>query len=123
MSEASIERLSERERACLEHVRQAQELGLSFSEYCRQKDLKFNQWYWIKRGLMRKGVIAGPAKARKAGVSKPKPKIPGFAPVRIAPQASEVTACRVRHPSGWVIECASYPPAQWLSALVSGAPA
>lgn len=120
MSEASVENLSERERACLEHVRQAEALRLSFSEYCRQKDLKFNQWYWIKRGLMRKGVIAAPSKGTKAQVNKPKPKTPGFAAVRIASQASVVTACRVRHPSGWVIECTSYPPAQWLSALVSG---
>ena len=37
MSRANVENLTERERACLEHLRQAQELGLSFAEYCRQR--------------------------------------------------------------------------------------
>lgn len=120
MSEASIENLNERERVCLEHVRQADALGLSFAEYCRQKDLNFNQWYWQRRNLMRKGVISGPAKGTKAQVNQRKAKAPGFAPVRIAPP---VAACRVHHPSGWVIECAGLPPTQWLSALVTGAPA
>lgn len=113
MSEANVENLNERERACLAHVRQAQALGLSFAEYCRQRDLKINQWYWIRRGLMRKGVIGG----SKGEADKPA----GFTAVRIAPEASGPTACRIRHPSGWVIECGSVPQAQWLTALLSGA--
>jgi hypothetical protein len=31
--------LSEREQQCLEHVKQAQELGVSFAEFCRSFDL------------------------------------------------------------------------------------
>ncbi len=40
MSDRNGEVLSERERACLAHVQEAGRLGLSFSRYCREKDLK-----------------------------------------------------------------------------------
>ena len=114
MSRANVENLTERERACLEHLRQAQELGLSFAEYCRQRNLRANPWYWTKNRLVRKGVIAGRVEAAEV-------KPATFVPVRITPQAPPTTACRIRHPSGWVIECDSFPQAQWLSALMSGA--
>lgn len=113
MSRTNVENLTERERACLEHLRQAQELGLSFAEYCRQRNLRANPWYWTKQRLIRKGVIAG-----RGEVAEVKPA--AFVPVRITPQAP-TTACRIRHPSGWVIECDSFPQPQWLSALMSGA--
>jgi hypothetical protein len=120
MSERNLEALSERERACLTHLRQAQELGVSFSRYCREKELKLHEWSWVKRVLIRKGVIGGRRRAEKA-------KPAGFVPVRVAPAAvaaaTTMTVCRIRHPSGWTIECASFPTASWMSALMSGEPA
>ncbi len=108
--------LSEKERACLEHLRQAREQGKSFSQYCREQDLSFNQWYWVKREMVRKGVIAERGKAKAKGQGA---KPAGFAPVRVSPSAATVV-CRVCHPSGWVMECGSFPQAQWLAALLSG---
>jgi hypothetical protein len=113
MSRANIANLTELERACLEHLRQAQEQGLSFAKYCRQRNLRANAWYWTKQRLVRKGVIAG----RQIVEAKPA----AFVPVCITPKAPTTTACRIRHPSGWVIECDSFPQAQWLSVLMSGA--
>jgi hypothetical protein len=113
MAKAMVKDLSEQERACLEHLRQAQALGLTFSEYCRERDLRIHQWYWIKRALSRKGVITGRRKAEAKRTA-------GFVPVRIAPAATAEAACRIRHPSGWVIECGSVPQPQWLSALMLG---
>ena len=116
MSNQNLDALSERERACLTHLRQAQELGMSFSRYCRERDLKFQQWAWVKRVLIRKGVIGGRDGPRKA-------KAPGFAPVRVAAPAVPVvaaTVCRIRHPCGWTIECASFPEVSWMAALMSG---
>lgn len=113
MSEPTIENLSERERACVEHLRQAQQLGVSFSQYCRERDLKFHQWSWVKRGLIRKGVIAGRAKAEET-------RSAGFVPVRIAaPATGAAVVCRIRHPLGWSIECMSFPEVSWMSALMS----
>jgi hypothetical protein len=118
MSDRNLEGLSERERACLAHLQEAQKLGMSFSRYCREKKLSMYQWTWIKRALVRKGVIG---RRRRAPVEGPKGA--GFVAVRIAPAAAATTTtavCRIRHPSGWTIECASYPAASWMSALMSG---
>ena len=119
MSDRNLEGLSERERACLAHLEAAKKLGVSFSRYCREKELKLHEWSWVKRVLIRKGVIGGRRRAEKA-------KPAGFVAVRIAPAAAAVaaatttTVCRIRHPSGWTIECASFPAPSWMSALMSG---
>lgn len=113
MSKASGAELNERERGWLTHVRQAQELKVNFSQYCRQRGLQAHQWYWLRRGLIRKGVLAGRSKTKSAQGGR-------FIPVRMAAPVSAAPACRVHHPSGWVIECGSLPHVQWLSALLSG---
>jgi hypothetical protein len=93
---------------------------VSFSLYCREKELSLHQWSWIKRVLVRKGVIS-----ERRRVEEPK-AVMGFAPVRIVPATATMTTtaaatgCRIRHPSGWTIECAGYPEVSWLSALLSG---
>ena len=120
MAKWNLEALSDRERACLGHLEQAKRLGVSFSRYCREKELRLHQWAWVKRVLVRKGVIS-----ERRGVVEPKAVV-GFAPVRVAPAAATMTTaaattgCRIRHPSGWTIECASYPEVSWLLALLSG---
>jgi hypothetical protein len=118
MSNRNLEALSERERACLGHLEEAKRLGVSFSRYCREKELSMHQWTWIKRALVRKGVISERGRVERS-------KAVGFAPVRIAAATMTTTAaatgCRIRHPSGWTIECAGYPEVSWLSALMSGA--
>jgi hypothetical protein len=121
MAKWNLEALNDRERACLGHLEQAKKLGVSFSRYCREKELSLHQWAWIKRVLVRKGVVSD--RRRMEG-----PKAVGFAPVCIVPAAAmttttaaaAATGCRIRHPSGWTIECAGYPEVAWLLALLSG---
>ena len=114
MTERKVGALSEREQACLAHLEEAKKLGVSFSQYCRDKQISMHRWTWIKRALMRKGVIGKRGRAEQA-------KSAGFVPVRVAaPVAPAMPACRIRHPSGWTIECASYPEVSWMSALMSG---
>ena len=119
MAKWSLETLNERERACLGHLEQAKKLGVSFSRYCREKDLSLHQWAWVKRVLVRKGVVSERRPMEGA-------EAVGFAPVRIVPATATMattavsTGCRIRHPSGWTIECAGYPEVSWLSALMSG---
>ena len=119
MAKWDLEALNERERACLGHLEQAKRLGVSFSRYCREKELSLHQWAWVKRVLVRKGVIS-----ERRRVEEPKAVV-GFVPVRVVPAAATMTTtvaagCRIRHPSGWTIECADYPEVSWLSALLSG---
>src|SRR5271157_2342878 len=102
MTERTLETLSERERACLAHLEEAKKLGVSFSQYCRDRQISMHQWTWIKRALVRKGVIG---KRRRDDRSN----AVGFVPVRVAPPAAARPVCWIRHPSGWTIECASYP--------------
>src|ERR1700732_4494551 len=103
MSKWNLEELNERERACLGHLEQAKRLGVSFSRYCREKELSLHQWAWVKRVLVRKGVIS-----ERRRVEEPKAVV-GFAPVRLAPAAVRLTTTaagtggRIRHPSGWTI--------------------
>lgn len=113
MSDRNLEALNERERTCLTYLRQAQELGVSFSRYCRERDLKFQQWAWVKRVLIRKGVVGGRRRAAEA-------KAAGFAMVRVAAPTMSATVCQIRHPSGWTIECTSFPEVSWIRALMSG---
>lgn len=53
MVEAKVENLTEKERAYLEHLEQAQWQGVSFAEYCRQKGLPVNPWYWVRSRMVR----------------------------------------------------------------------
>src|SRR5258708_5766834 len=113
MSDRNLEGLSERERACLAHLEEAKKLGVSFSQYCRDRQISMHQWTWIKRAVVRRGVIGrgGGAERSKGG---------GCGRGGVAPPVATTTMCRIRHPSGWTIECASYPEVSWMSALMSG---
>jgi hypothetical protein len=110
MSKLNIANLNEREREWLEHVRQARERGVSFAEYCRRAGLSASLWYRVRRGLVQKGVL---------GMEEEKPA--GFAPVRVMGSARAApVACRLRHPSGWTIECEGTPEVSWVRALMAG---
>ena len=47
MADPKVENLSQKERAYLEHLQQAQKLGVNFAQYCRQKGLARKPWYWV----------------------------------------------------------------------------
>jgi len=65
MSDRTVEGLNERERTCLAHLEEAKRLGVNFSRYCREKDLSFHQWAWVKRALLRKGLYTRAGMERK----------------------------------------------------------
>jgi hypothetical protein len=112
------EGLKPAERRYFEHMRACESQGVSLLQYCRDKGLSVYSLYSTRRRLIQKGVLARGRAGRTA------PEDPGkFIAVRVAAPSPGVAgpSCRLRHPSGWVIECASLPDAQWLSGLVSGA--
>ena len=119
MSEPMLDKLKEIERAGVEHIRQAQVLGVSLAEYCRSFDLDLGKWYRVKQALSRKGITVTATSVALAG-EKP----PEFARVKIVPPPAAVAtspvACRLLHPSGWIVECGSFPQAAWLVAVLSG---
>jgi hypothetical protein len=114
--------LTEREQQALEHMRKAQELGTTLKEYAARFGLDVRQLYQLRKPLVRKGAL-GPAR-RAAKEPLVANKASAFLPVRVVPAAptpgSTAVACRLVHPSGWVLECDGLPPASWISAVLTG---
>ncbi len=114
--------LTEREQQALEHMRKAQELGTTLKEYASRFGLDVQQLYQIRKPLVRKGAL-GPVHSQ---IRQPRrvDKARAFLPVRIASSApapsSAPVRCRLVHPSGWVLECDGFPPAAWMTAVLSG---
>jgi hypothetical protein len=134
MSEPMLESLNEVERTCVDHLRQAQVLGVSLAEYCRSFDLDLSKWYRVKQALARKGISVTAMSVTAAEVRTVEPvaeeKAAPFARVQIAAAAAPpvappsavgtVVACRIVHPSGWIVECGTLPQASWLAAVLAG---
>jgi hypothetical protein len=121
MLEVASEKLTERERECLKHFRQARESGASFAEYCRSSGLKANEWHAVRHGMVVKGLMS-PGQGGGAKKKSSRRERARFIPVRVKSSgvmvASAVLACRVRHPSGCVIECVSWPDSGWMRELL-----
>jgi hypothetical protein len=121
MLEVANDRLTDRERECVKHIRQARERGVSFAEYCRSAGLKANEWHAVRHGMVKKKLLPpGPGATARSVPSRRKPV--GFIPVRV--EASHGSGspggmlCRVRHPSGCIIECASWPELAWMQGVL-----
>ena len=108
----TIDNLSEREQQWLEHLKRAEELDTNLREYAEAYDLDVKDLYYGKRQLTKKGVLGEEVgKDVAAG---------DFVAVRLASPANEVVL-RLRHPSGWELECRDWPCADWLSSVLGGA--
>lgn len=108
-----------REREYLEHLGQAQAQELTLAEYCRARGLRAQSLYSVSSKLAGKGYIDH----RTEGVIAKAPQsTKQFMAVRVAPARtmSSAAVCRLRHPSGWMIECMDLPQASWMAALVQG---
>jgi hypothetical protein len=119
----TTESLTEREQQALEHMRKAQELGTTLKEYASRFGLDVQHLYQLRKPLVRKGAL-GPTRGQVTKEPRGADKAGAFLPVRIvasgpAPGSTPV-ACRLVHPSGWVLECAGFPPASWMAAIVAG---
>ena len=114
--------LTEREQQALEHMRKAQELGTTLKEYASRFGLNVQELYQLRRPLVRKGAL-GPARSQAKEPPRAD-KASAFLPVRMVPSGpgpgSAPVACRLVHPSGWVLECGGFPPASWIAEVLAG---
>jgi hypothetical protein len=111
--------LAGREQAYFEHRRAAKEQGLSLTAYCKNVRLNVRSLYGVRRELVEKGVVPQTLERKKT----PKRRRSEFVAVRLAaggPQDAEAV-CRIRHPSGWTIECRDWPQGSWMAELLEGA--
>lgn len=118
------------ERRYLEHERRAREKGLALSQYCRSIGLSAYSLYSMRRQMREKGILvpAEPATKRSAGAAQGQPAgatavARRFVAVRVgepaaAPSSPAGMVCRLRHASGWLIECGAWPPASWLGEIM-----
>lgn len=115
--EGNQAKLTSREESYFEHVRQAKAQGLTLKGYCERLGLNVRSLYGVRRELVRKGVVP-----RTLAPKTSKAERSQFVAIRVAtPGASDAEAvCRVRHPSGWILECLAWPEAAWVSALMQG---
>ena len=118
----TTEPLTEREQQALEHMRKAQEQGMTLKAYASKLGLDVQHLYQQRKPLVRKGAL-GPARGEAPKLCGAD-KASAFLPVRIVPSgsapSSTAMACRLVHPSGWVLECGGLPPPSWMAAIVGG---
>jgi hypothetical protein len=113
------EDLTRAERRYLERAAEAQQQGVTLEEYYRASGLSVGWLYNIRRQLQGKGVVVPERTARSAVVTRGK-----FVEVCVRPATTNEgsAVCRVRHPSGWMIECASWPEVSWVRQLIGERP-
>jgi len=116
----TTEQLTDREQRVLEHLRRAQELKVGLAEYARQAGVDVGEIYSGKQSLVRKGVIA--ARVRQGDTEGDEVPAGKFVPIQMAGgfRSSGTPVCQIRHPSGVVIECSSFPPITWITAVLGG---
>jgi hypothetical protein len=117
--EAKQAELKPREQAYFEHVRRAKEQGLTLTAYCERRGLNVRSLYGVRRELVAKGVVARTL-AAKPNAKKARPG--SFVAVQVAGAGvnGAELVCRVRHPSGWTVECSRFPEAGWVAQLMKG---
>lgn len=104
--------LTKRQQFWLEHVRRAKASGEPLTRYAKSRGLSIGALNQAKSRLQQRGFLRreGPTAQRADGEA--------FVPVRIEPVAGTNAACRLRHGSGWELECAALPEPRWLRALI-----
>ena len=122
--------LTARERHALDHLRQAEEFGVSLEYYAKAYDVDLQQLHYNKAQLERKGLWPPKPPAPQAAVSATRAQLLSVRvvsettttsePVEAA-QEGETLRFKVTAPNGWMMECDRWPAAQWLSALMGGA--
>jgi len=121
MSEETRGELTLGQQRLLERMQEAQNEGVSLSDYYRAHGLSMAMLYKVRRQLVQKGVVPSARPQLTSGPEK-------FVQVRVqeSPEGAELTVrgpvCRLRHPSGWLIECAMWPHPRWLLQLMGDQP-
>ncbi len=110
------EKLTERLRATLTHLKQAKELGSTLTDYAAAFNLNVKDLYNGRTQLQRKGLWP---KIRKTRACEPQ-----LLAVEVAAQNAESMPTpmnewmfRITAPGGWVMECRQLPEVSWLRAL------
>lgn len=112
------EDLTKSERRFLERVAEARERGVTLEEYYLACGLSVGWLQKMRRQLQGKGVVVAELREEAAALARSGKFMQVFVQGQSRSEAG--AACRLRHPSGWVIECMSWPPRSWLAECFEG---
>ena len=121
MSEETRRELTLGQQRFMERMQEAQKEGVSLPDYYRAHGLSMAMLYKVRRQLVQKGIVPPTRPQLGSGPDK-------FVQVRVqeslggAELAVRGPVCRLRHPSGWLIECGMWPEPQWLLQLMGERP-
>jgi hypothetical protein len=109
--------LTRREQEYLDHLQRARTQKVTLADYCRARGIDAQSLYRVSARLARKGYLD-----HRSEMAVAAPEAEPFVAVRVAAVATggDSAVCRLRHPSGWTIECSHWPQASWMTALVAG---
>jgi hypothetical protein len=123
MTEQKQAELTVGERRYLERVREAQSEGVSLREYYLAHGLSLRMLSRVQRQLAEKGMAPSPSGAvAEAGTPGKLIEVRVAETVGRAGLSAAGPVCRLRHPSGWLIECGMWPEPRWLSGLMQVRP-
>jgi hypothetical protein len=119
---AQQESLTPGEQRLLERQQEAEREGVTLPEYYRSHGLSLQALHSVRRQLVRKGLLPRGRAGRPA--SKPAASPGRFVAVRVAVPAPATLGkgCRLRSPSGWLIECDGFPDPAWVAGLMGVSP-
>ncbi len=121
MSEETRGELTLGQQRFMERMQEAQKEGVSLPDYYRAHGLSMAMLYKVRRQLVQRGIVPPTQPQLASGPEK-------FVQVRVQESlgGAELTVrgpvCRLRHPSGWLIECGAWPQPQWLLQLMGERP-
>lgn len=123
MSDETRGELTLGQQRFIERMQEAQNEGVSLADYYRAHGLSMAMLYKVRRQLVQKGIVpprrqpeqtrSGPGKFVQVCVQE---SLTG------AQLAVPGPVCRLRHPSGWLIECGMWPEPSWLLQLLGERP-
>ena len=119
--------LTEHQRHCLEHLRRAQALDMSLTEYARAHGVKVRMLYDAVVHFRRTGMMAMAVKGaqpRKPRVERKSTELTSpFVAVRVepeqAPMGRSFPVLRLQHVGGHVLEFGAWPAADFLKAILT----
>ena len=114
--------LTKHQRQCLEHLRQAEALGMSLTAYARAHGVKVRMLYDAVVHFRRTGMMAKAEKRappRNPRVERQSTELASpFVAVRIEPDRTPFPILRLQHVGGHVLEFGAWPAAEFLKAIL-----
>lgn len=108
------------ERRYLERVREAQREGVSLKDYYLAHGLSLRMLSRVQQQLSDRGIEPPPSSAvAQAGTAGKLIEVRVSDSVDRGAFPAAGPVCRLRHPSGWLIECGMWPDPRWVSGLMA----